>query len=246
MNRRLLFALLVLPAFAFAQMEDDEAEVGASAAGMNVRIKVKDGNRRQTTTVQTSAHEEQRGDGFHIVWDTDPDGDTWFKVLAPEGAQIRVLDDVNFPKASGTIPVSFRASGKKFYLVEIRTQSGTFAKKFEAKSGMVAQLWVGGARAPVAVAGPCGSDSDLRGVMGAISEESFSAGKLRVLEDASQARGFCVDHAVQILKLYDFENDKLNALKLLAPRLTDRQNKFKIYKAFDFDATRDQAKKILQ
>jgi hypothetical protein len=246
MNRRLFLAALVLPALAFAQLDDDETEVGASAGGMNIKIKVKDGSRHQTTT----AHEEQKGDGFHIVWDTDPDGDTWFKVLAPEGAQIRVLDDVNFPKASGTIPVSFRASGKKFYLVEIRTPNGTFTKKFEAKSGMIAQLWVGGpkgpAPVPVAVVGPCGPDSDLRSVMAAISEESFSAGKLRVLEDAASARGFCVDHAVQILNLYDFENDKLSALKLLAPRLTDRQNKFKIYKAFDFDNSRDQAKKILQ
>ena len=51
---------------------------------------------------------------------------------------------------------------------------------------------------------------------------------------------------MRLLGLYDFENDKLSALKLLAPRLTDRENKFKIYKAFDFDASRDQAKKILQ
>ena len=48
------------------------------------------------------------------------------------------------------------------------------------------------------------------------------------------------------MKLFDFEADKIAALKLMAPRLTDRQNKFKIYKAFDFDASRDEAKKILK
>jgi len=79
-----------------------------------------------------------------------------------------------------------------------------------------------------------------------IEEESFSAGKLRVLEDAMSARGVCVDHAARLMKSFDFEADKIAALKLMAPRLTDRQNKFKIYKAFDFDASRDEAKKILK
>lgn len=249
--RPLLLAFALIPGLALGQSDDDEAEIGASVPGVNINIRVKDKSRG--ADVKTAVHEEQKGEGFRITWDTDPDRDTWFKVLAPEGAQIRVLDDVGYPTASGTVPVSFRASGKKFYLVEIRTRTGTFSKKFEAKDGMVAQLWVSGgagpAPQPVAVvpaAGPCGTDSDVAQVASAIEEESFSAGKLRVLEDATQGRGFCVDHAVRLMALYSFEKDKLSALKLLAPRLTDRHNKFKIYKAFDFDASRDQAKKILQ
>lgn len=236
---RLLFALLI-PSVSFAQSE--------FGAGMNIKIQVNESTGR--SPVKGAVHEEQKGDGFHITWDTDPDGHTWFKVMSPEGAQIRVIDDIDFPVASGAVPVSFRASGKKFYQVELRTPGGAFVRKFEAKEGMVAQLWVAGgskpAQQPIAAAGPCGSDSDLQQVSSAIESESFSAGKLRVLGDAVEARGFCVDHAVAVLKLFSFENDRLSALKLLAPRLSDRQNKFKVYKAFDFDSSRDQAKKILQ
>lgn len=250
MIRRLILAALFVPAFAFAQ---EDIDMSAGVPGMNMRVQVKDGSRRSNTTVKTTSHEEASGDGYRIAWDTDPDGDTWFKVLSPEGAQIRVLDDVNFPKASGTIPVSFRASGKKFYQVEIRMQGATFVKKFEAKDGMVAQLWVGGPSGsvqmqapPVAAAGPCGSEGDLKEASAAIAEESFSSGKLRVLGDVASSRGFCVDHVVVLLRLFDFEADRLSALKLLAPKITDKQNKFKVYKAFDFDGSRDEAKKILK
>jgi len=55
-----------------------------------------------------------------------------------------------------------------------------------------------------------------------------------------------LSHLPPLHELFDFDADKLSAFKLLAPRLTDKQNKFKIYRAFDFDSTRDQAKKILQ
>ncbi len=247
MNRRsLLVAALVVPCFAFAQETD--TDIGASVPGMNVNIRIKDGN-RGGPAARAVVHQEQRGDGFRVAWDTDPDNDTWFKVLSPEGASVRVLDPNNFPVASGTVPVSFQARGKAFYSVEIRTGAGVFTKKFEARDGMVTQVWV---LAPTTVivqaepVGACGPESDLQAVTAGIEEESFSAGKLRVLEDAMSARGVCVDHAVRLMKLFDFEADKIAALKLMAPRLTDRQNKFKIYKAFDFDASRDEAKKILK
>lgn len=253
--RSLWFAFSLVPSLALGQSDNDfEADVGASVSGMpgmNVNIRVKDGARGPGP--QVAAHEEQSGEGFRISWDTDPEGGTWFKVLSPEGYPVTVLDDINFPKVTGTVPVSFRASGKRFYQVEIRTPTATFSKKFEAKSGMVAQLWVGAPTAPVqqvviaqpVAVGPCGPESDLQQVSSAIGEESFSAGKLRVLEDAAQARGFCVEHTVRLLKLFEFENDKLSALKVLAPRLTDRQNNFKIYQAFTFDSGRDEAKKLL-
>lgn len=252
--RMLLAASCVVPFLAFAQTEEVEANVAPPMPGMpgfNMNVKVKESKGRGGG--KANVHEEQSGDGFKVACDTDPDGDTWFKVLSPEGAQIRVVDDVGFPKAAGTVPVSFQAQGKKFYQVELRTPAGPFVKKFEAKAGMTCQVWIGGAPsgpapapAPVVAASACGPDSDLQGLSAAINEESFSDGKLRVLGDAAQGRGFCVDHAVVLIKLFSFEGDKIKALKLIAPRLTDRQNKFKIYKAFDFDSTRDEAKKVLQ
>lgn len=242
----LLLAFSLIPSLALAQSGNDfEADVGASVPGMNVNIRVKDGARGPGP--QPVGHEEQTGDGFRISWDTDPEGGTWFKVLAPEGYPVKVLDDHSFPMATGKVPVSFRASGGKFYEVEIRTPTATFSKKFEAKSGTVAQLWVGAPPVRQAVdVGPCGAESDLQQISSALESESFSAGKLRLLEDAVQLRGFCVDHTVRLLKLFEFESDKVAALKLLAPRLTDRQNKFKVYQAFEFDSGRDQAKKVLQ
>lgn len=252
MLSRLLILASLVPSLALAQEEGADVSVQGMPGmpGMNVNVRVKDGSGKKGTA---TVREEQKGDGFRMLYETDPNGDTWFKVLSPDGAQIRVIDDVGFPKASGTVPVSFQAQGNKFYQVEIRTKAGAFTRKFEAKTGMVAQLFVGAvtgsapAPEPVAVpAGACGPEAELAEISGAISDESFSAGKLRVLGDAASSRGFCVDHVVKLLALFDFEGDKISALKLVAPRITDRQNNFKIYKALDFDSTRDQAKKILK
>jgi hypothetical protein len=286
---RLFAVSLLAPSLAFAQNEDFSADMQISGGmpgmpsempSMNVNVRVKDGSGAAATT-HASAHAEETGDGYKITWDTDAEGGTWFKVLQPEGYPITVEDGDGNLKAKGVIPVSFRARGQHFYFVEIRTQAGVFEKKFEAKKGMVAQLFVAPPPAaqrtvattevrtrpvetrvvathvvathPVAVepvravaADPCVPSSAFNEIKGAIQSEDFSQGKLRVLEDAAESRSFCVDQTVQLLGMFDFENDKLQALQLVAPRLTDRENKFKIYKAFDFDGTREQAKQILK
>ena len=48
-----------------------------------------------------------------------------------------------------------------------------------------------------------------------------------------------------MLGLYNFSADKLGALKLMAPKISDPANNFKIYGAFTFSGDKDQAKKIL-
>lgn len=79
----------------------------------------------------------------------------------------------------------------------------------------------------------------------AIQGESFSSGQLRVLGDFAQGSCFLVAHVERILPLFSFEEDKLKALQLMAPTLVDRQNAFRIYKLFTFDASKDQARQIL-
>ncbi len=70
MNSRLLMlALSLLPSFVFAQGEDD-VDVGASMPGVNVNIRVKGSGK--DSVAEATRHEEQKGEGYRIVWDTDP------------------------------------------------------------------------------------------------------------------------------------------------------------------------------
>lgn len=78
-----------------------------------------------------------------------------------------------------------------------------------------------------------------------IQSEDFSDGKLRVLGDAAPYGWFTADQIGRILGRFDFGNDKLKALEILAPRLYDPENAYTIYKAFDFDSDKEKARKIL-
>ena len=50
---------------------------------------------------------------------------------------------------------------------------------------------------------------------------------------------------IDVLGLYPFSKDKLNALRLMKPHIADPRNNFKIISAFTFDGDKTQAKAIL-
>lgn len=78
-----------------------------------------------------------------------------------------------------------------------------------------------------------------------IDGEAFSKGKLRVLSDASGWAYFTSAQIVGLLGHFTFSSDKLAALRMLAPRLLDPQNGYRIYKAFTFDSDKKKAHRIL-
>lgn len=88
-------------------------------------------------------------------------------------------------------------------------------------------------------------DSSLQALTEAIQAESFSSGQLRVIADAAQGSCFSVAQVAQILPLLSFEDDKLKALHSLARGIWDRQNAFRIYSLFTFDASKEKARQIL-
>jgi hypothetical protein len=49
-----------------------------------------------------------------------------------------------------------------------------------------------------------------------------------------------------VIRRLSFSSDKLRALELLAPRMVDRQNAFKIYDAFTFSSDKEKARAILR
>ena len=82
-------------------------------------------------------------------------------------------------------------------------------------------------------------------LVGAVQQEAFSGGKLAVLGEAARANVFAADQVRQLVALLTFGSDKLAALRLLAPRIVDPENRFLIYGAFTFDSEKAQARRIL-
>ncbi len=101
-------------------------------------------------------------------------------------------------------------------------------------------------RAPRNVAPVPMTEGELSEVLGAINGESFSDGKLRVLGDFAPARIFTCDQAIRVIGAFSFSADKLGALRIMKPRILDRQNQFRIYGAFTFSSDKDEARRIME
>ncbi len=82
-------------------------------------------------------------------------------------------------------------------------------------------------------------------LLAVMRDESFADDKLRVVRQAARDSYFMVDHVLRILDLFSFGDDKLKALKMLAPRIYNPAQSFRVYEAFDFDSDRDRAAEIL-
>jgi hypothetical protein len=80
---------------------------------------------------------------------------------------------------------------------------------------------------------------------GAIQVESFSDGKLRVLRSALADHHLEVQQAAQLLPLYDFSSDRVEAAVAIHPRLVDPQNFYQLYASFDFESDKEEVRKRL-
>ena len=80
---------------------------------------------------------------------------------------------------------------------------------------------------------------------GAIQTESFSDGKLRVLRSALDSHLLNVQQAAQLLPLFDFSSDRVEAAVAIHPRLVDPENFFQLYSAFDFESDKEEVRKKL-
>ena len=268
-------AMVCLP-FAAAADDDFGADVSVDMGGMGfgMKVDIRDPNARSQqqaeVEVQASSREEisssKPGESFKLVYEDHPHGKTVFKVLEPEGLRLRVTEGMWTVKQD-SIPTSFDGRAGKFHRFEVFDgKTVVFDKKFEAKRGKLATLWIQASarvEVTVAVAPPpppvhheppvvrvaapsCMGDSDFGSISGEIENADFSDEKIAVLESAMDDRTICSGQVIRVLGLFDFSNDKLKALEIMAPQIVDTQNNYKIYGAFDFSSDKDKAKRILK
>lgn len=245
---------------------------GTGMPGMKIRIDVNEGRGRKPAAVQVQAKARRReeitsskpGETYKVVYEESSNGKTGFKFLEPERFHVTVKS--SWQKFEGEIPWGESdLKGGEFYRVEVvdRSDRPVLSRNFEAKEGMIATFWVGASPAPAnvnvsftaqppapAAAPPpkpsCMGAGDFAAIKEGIEGESFSEQKVGVLESAISDRWVCVAQVVELLELYSFSADKLAALKLMKPAISDPQNRFKIYSALTFSSDKEEAKKILE
>ena len=77
-----------------------------------------------------------------------------------------------------------------------------------------------------------------------VEEASFGDKKIGVIKVACISSYFDSKQCAKLLALFSFENNKLEALKVLAPRIVDFNPK-EILKHFTFSSNKDEALEII-
>ena len=89
-------------------------------------------------------------------------------------------------------------------------------------------------------------DKDFKMMVGIVEDASFDNKKIDVIRVACIGSYFSSRQCAQLLSLLSFDNNKMKALEVIAPRLVDMENADKIIKEFSFSSSKDKAVSILK
>ncbi|NTX12445.1 DUF4476 domain-containing protein [Myxococcus sp. CA051A] len=79
----------------------------------------------------------------------------------------------------------------------------------------------------------------------AISRETFTDDKLRVLNTGLQNNYLLVSQVMRLMDRFSFNDDKLNVLRAVKARILDTENNYQLYNAFTFSTDKKRAQEIL-
>ncbi|MFZ5438381.1 MAG: DUF4476 domain-containing protein [Myxococcota bacterium] len=262
-----LFAVSSLTAFAQnvdIQVDDDgdTASTQVQVPGMNVQMRVRGAQPLNEPAPPPNQAARPRGprappvqvvgvDTFDLGYELKPQ--ETLRLLSPEGAHADIWADDGSYVGGFDVPCEVRATPGQFYRV-VMSANGTlvFDRKVELRQYYRTNVVFRGARAPQQVvvvqqAAPpppvAMSMVDFPALVAAVKEESFSDGKLSVVQTAEG--GMTVEQLGQLVDLFSFGGDKVKVVELCRDRLVDRQNAFKLYSHFTFDADKQKVKALL-
>lgn len=89
------------------------------------------------------------------------------------------------------------------------------------------------------------TEDQLQRINKAVARESFGEEKVRVLESAASSQYFLVPQVLTLLKQFTFADDRLAAVRVLWPRVLDRENAFQLYGAFKFSSEKEKLRQVI-
>ena len=88
-------------------------------------------------------------------------------------------------------------------------------------------------------------DADFSSLLSKMKSESFSDDQMRVLRTAAKNFNFNCGQITRILDSFSFSEDKLEALEITYPKVTDPQNNYTILDAFTYSMDKQKAESIM-
>ena len=89
------------------------------------------------------------------------------------------------------------------------------------------------------------SSSEFDDLTGRIEEESFSDGKLRIVDMASDGNWFTTDQVEELIGLFSFGSGRVEVAVELYDRTVDREDYYKVLSAFEFDSNKQKVRQKL-
>lgn len=78
-----------------------------------------------------------------------------------------------------------------------------------------------------------------------VKDKPFKDERLRILREAASQSDFTCDEIVQLMKIFNFDDERLEALAILEPTIIDRENTDRIVDSMTFISGEEKAKNIL-
>lgn len=78
-----------------------------------------------------------------------------------------------------------------------------------------------------------------------VKDKPFKDERLKILREAARQSDFTCDEIVQLMKIFNFDDERLEALVILEPTIIDRENTNRIVDSMTFISGEEKAKNIL-
>ena len=88
-------------------------------------------------------------------------------------------------------------------------------------------------------------DSDFSNLVSRIRGESFSDDQLRVLRTAAKNYNFSCGQIVTLISCFTYSQDKMEALRITYPKVTDPRNNYTILDSFTYSTDKEAAEAIM-
>lgn len=81
--------------------------------------------------------------------------------------------------------------------------------------------------------------------LGDVGRESFADNKMRIIRVESKNSYFTVNQIIRVIETITFSEDKMQALRIMYPRVTDPENSSQIIKSLTFSEDKEEAERII-
>lgn len=184
-------------------------------------------------------------DTFDIRFEMKPQ--ETLRLLSPEGAHAEIWGDDGSYLGGFDLPCEVPARAGLFYRVVMTANGGLiFDRKVELRKYFATNVTLRGVTTAVVTSQPSrrgGGLVDFPALVEAVKAESFSDAKLDVVRTSEG--GLTVDQVGQLVDLFSFSAEQVKVVEITNARLVDRQNAFKLYSHFTFEADKKAVKAIL-